>query len=54
VDPKGEVFDVDWIIVAQDRFEWRALWKRLTTHHVSLIVGNFISSRYTVSLRRRA
>jgi len=54
VDLMGEVFDVEWIIVAQDRFQWRTLWKRLTTNHVSLIAGKFITSRYTVSLRRRA
>jgi hypothetical protein len=43
----------DWMHVAQDRDQWRALVNTVMNLRVSQKAGDFLSSRVTVSLSRR-
>jgi hypothetical protein len=45
---------MDWIDVAQDRDQWRALVSMIMNFWVSLNAGNFLSSLTIVGFSRRA
>jgi hypothetical protein len=46
-------WDMDWIELAEDRDRWRALFERGNEPPGSINVGNFLTSRETVSFSRR-
>jgi hypothetical protein len=45
---------MDWINLAQERDQWRALVNSITNPRVSSNAGNILSSRATVSFSRTA
>jgi hypothetical protein len=36
--------DIDWIVLTEDRNQWRALVNKIMNHRVPLNFGNFLSS----------
>jgi hypothetical protein len=52
VDVREAVWDVDWILLAQDKDEWRVLVHTVMNHRVPQEAGNFLTSCVTISFSR--